>query len=103
MNVKKFLAAAFTVGLLSVSTVSFANESVDADLGDDAAIEMEMDAFSHGGGHYGRYVCYARNRRGHQFSATGRNANRAQQRAVENCYDAGSRFCYATGCNYVGH
>lgn len=104
MNVKKFLAAAFTVGILSVSAASFANDSFDGSVDTEDAIEM--DSFGHGGGHGGghhggRYLCYARNARGMQFTGQARDAGRAQKRAVDNCYSAGSRFCYAQGCNYV--
>lgn len=46
---------------------------------------------------YRNVVCYAQNRRGRVFSAIGRRARLAQQRAMDKCY-AASAFCRPLGC-----
>lgn len=55
-----------------------------------------------GGGHHpgrgGYFECRAQNRRGYVFSAEGFDPSRVQQRAIDNCYYNGSRYCEALGC-----
>lgn len=54
-----------------------------------------------GGGHPGRgsyFECQAQNRRGYVFTAQGFDPSRVQQRAIDNCYYNGSRYCQPVGC-----
>lgn len=46
---------------------------------------------------YRHVVCYAQNRRGQIFRATGNRGRWVQERAMDKCY-ATSRFCRPLGC-----
>lgn len=49
--------------------------------------------------HRDRWVtCYARDRRGHVYRASARNARQAQWRAREKCEDY-ARYCRSAGCH----
>lgn len=85
---KKLLG--LTAILAITSSISFA----DANL----SLQDSEDALIPGHGH--RVVCRARNRRGQIFQAVGKNQYRVQQRAIQNCYQAGSQQCMALGCRF---
>jgi len=104
----KTVSTAIALGMLTFALHAPATEAMDESaLSTADALQLEVveaeDAaggFSHDFDHHGsRFVCYARNLRGMMFRAVGRYPQRAQQRAVDNCYEAGSRYCYAAGCS----
>lgn len=99
------LTALFGLALMSIAPIRAAASDMELENAD--ALQMELDESAvdsfvpgHGGGHHDvRFVCYAKNRRGHRFQAIGKNPSRVQERAMEQCYRANSHQCYRLGCN----
>ena len=86
---KKLFAAVMVFGA-SLSSVSF------ADYG-----HGHGNDYGHGHGHghgHNRVSCVARNLRGMTFTASSRNRYRAEERALDRCYQAGSRHCRIVAC-----
>ncbi|MBI3542272.1 MAG: hypothetical protein HY075_03220 [Deltaproteobacteria bacterium] len=86
-------APAFAQDLFTADDLSASLEQQGVELNQGAIVSQQE--FSMDG--YERVACFARNRRGQQFEAIGRNPRFVQEEAIRQCYRF-SRVCRAEGC-----
>jgi hypothetical protein len=100
---KSILVALLFASLAATSAFA---EQVDVDVDFNnlvSADEMsEVMSTDHFDDHFNRprfFRCFAENRRGMRFEGMGRSPGEAQERALRQCYQRGSRTCKPMGCH----